>query len=232
MPKKEMVKAKFNFSYGHLKQLGDGTLILIDRDIAEFNDRGFNATKRTAFVNAINSFANFATDEQMDGIKITATETKDATRNVVETKMRTIFLAAKNVFGANTGTYREFGNPDLTKQSDAELVRNAKMMVTTTTKYLTNLSGEGITTAKITSLDGAKTIFDNAIDAQEQAIRNRDNSTEKRATIANDLYDLIVKYNDTGKDVWVETSESKYNDYVIYDTATGLPDANVLPPLV
>lgn len=232
MSKKEMITTNFRFTYGYLKQLADATLILIDRDIVEFTDRGFNATKRAAFVAAIANFANFATDEQMEGIKISATTAKDTARSVLEKQMRTFFLAAKIVFGENTGSYREFGNADLTRQSDEELVRNAKMMVTTATKYLTNLAGEGITIAKINSLDIAKTTLDNAIDAQKNAVHNRDNSTEKRALLANELYALIVKYSDTGKDIWAEVSESKYNDYVIYDTPTGEPEVLDVPPVV
>ena len=225
-----MITTNFKFSYGYLKQLADATLILIDRDMPQFTDRGFTAAKRTALVSAINDFAIFATDEQMEGIKISTTTAKDTARSSVEKQMRTIFLAGKNVFGENTGGYREFGNTDLSRQSDEELVRNAKMMVTTTTKYATNLATEGITAAKIALLDTTKTTFDNAIDAQTNAIHNRDNSTEKRAMLANDLYALVSKYSDTGKDIWVEVSEAKYNDYIIYDTPTGAPAEEVLTP--
>jgi len=224
MSKKEIVKVKFNFTFAKLKQLADGMLILIDRDITEFNDRGFTVDKRTQFVDAIDKFANFPTDEQMDGIKITATAEKNVIRNAVEKRMRTFLLAAKIVFGEDTGAYREFGNPDLTHQTDAELVRNANMMVDTATKYLSELSTEGITAAKVALLDSEKTTFDNAIDFQQNAINNRDNSTEQRANYANSLYDLLVKYSEIGKDIWYDVSESKYNDYIIYNTPTGEND--------
>jgi hypothetical protein len=224
MPKKEMVLQNFKFTYGFLKQLADSTLILIDRDIVQFTDRGFTPVKRTELVTAINTFSGFATDEQLSGIKVAITITKDTERNALEKQMRSILLAARNVFGEASGAYREFGNPDVGHQTDAELVRNAKMMVTTTTKYLSNLATEGITAAKITAFDALKTSFDTSIDLQTQAIYNRDNATEQRAILANSLYALIIKHSDTGKDIWAEVSEAKYNDYVVYDTVTGAPD--------
>ncbi len=224
MAKKDIIAPNFNFTFGHLKQLADSTLLLIDRDIAEFTDRGFTAAKRTQIVTALNNFANFPTDEQMNGLKITATAAKDAARVALEKQLRTIQLAGKQVFGANTGSFREFGNTDLSKQSDGELIRNAKMVSVTATKYLTNLAGEGITAAKITALDAARTALDTAIDLQTQAINNRDTSTEQRTILANTLYTLLAKYSETGKDIWVEVSEAKYNDYVIYNTASGGPE--------
>ncbi len=228
MAKKEMIVPAFNFSYGTLKQLADNTVALIDRDTVEFADRGFNAAKRTALVTAITNFDNAPTDEQLLGIKVEATALKDTKRSSLEKQMRTMFLAAKNVFGENTGKYKEFGDPNLSVQTDSDLARNAKTMATTATKYLTNLATEGITTAKIALLTTTRNELDAAIDAQTVAINNRDNSTEARVILANNLYQLVVKYNDIGKDIWVETSEAKYNDYVIYNTPSGTPE--ILPP--
>jgi hypothetical protein len=166
MSKKETIVPVFNFTYGHLKQLADSTLLLLDRDTTEFTDRGFTAAKRALIVTAMNNFANFPTDEQANGMKITATANKDAARATLEKLMRTMQLAGKSVFNEGTGTYREFGNTDLTRQNDSELVRTAKVLSVTATKYLTSLAGEGITAAKITALDTARTALDTAIDLQ------------------------------------------------------------------
>jgi hypothetical protein len=38
------------------------------------------------------------------------------------------------------------------------------------------------------------------------------------------LYLLLSKYSETGKDIWAEVSEAKYNDYVIYNTLSGGPE--------
>ncbi|HUM52623.1 MAG TPA: hypothetical protein PK431_12445 [Chitinophagales bacterium] len=224
--KKEIEKVKFHFTFGYLKQLGDRTLDLIDRDITEFTGKGFTPARRTAFVDAINVFANFPTDEQMDGLKIEATAVKNQSRGVVESHMRDIFLAAEIVYGLNSGLYRRFGNAELSSQTDYELVRNANMMVETATEYAAALLPEGIDAAKITALKDAKIKFDKDIDLKETAVKNRDNSTEMRAKVANALYDLISRYCKTGRNIWYEISEAKYNDYIIYNTPSGSDDGS------
>lgn len=216
-----MIIAKFNFSFGFLKQLADELVLSIERDIAEFTDRGFNAIKKTALLNAIDAFENFPTDEQLLGVKMSTTQTKDAARVSLETQMRTVFMAAKNTFGEKTGTFREFGDVNLSQQTDSDLVRSAKAMIATAAKYAADLAGEGITIAKIALMTTTRGELDKAIDDQNKAIKERDNATETRIILANDLYDLVVKYADTGKDIWITKSEAKYNDYVIYNTPSG-----------
>ena len=219
--KPENVKKDFNFSYAHLKQVGDNILNLIDRDLVEFTDHGFTPAKRTQLVDAIELFANFPTDEQMDGIKVAATIAKDNARKALEAKMRTMFIAAKNVFTENSGEYREFGNSEISRQTDEELVRTGNLMLASANKYASQLLDEGITVTKIDEFQDAKEKLDDNIDLQLSAINNRDTSTENRAKVANVLYHLIVKYCEIGKDIWYETSEAKYNDYVIYNTPSG-----------
>lgn len=217
MAKKEPILLKFRFTYGELKQKADVTLLLIDRDLAEFSDRGFTPAQRAELETAIEAVADFPADFQMEGMQMSATDAKFAARDVLESKMRTVFIAVKTIFGVKSATYRAFGNPNLTKQQDDELIRNAKDMVAEIPEHLADLEEEGITLAKAAQLNDAKNTFDMAIDAQRRAIKNRDKATEKRVLLGNALYDLVSKYNEIGKDIWYEISEAKYNDYIICD---------------
>lgn len=229
MAKKKVLFTLFNFSFGFLKQLADALLSNTARDLIEFTDRGFSISKKTEFELAIQQFDDFPSDEQLEGIQMDTTKSKNEYRANLEKQLRTFFLSAKNVFGDATGKYREFGNPDLTRQTDDVLVRSGKTMVKTATKYITDLATEGITADKISKLNDTVAGFDTSIDKQREAIKSRDTSTEDRAVLANAVYNLIVKYADVGKDIWRETSEAKYNDYVIYNTKSGGPEA-VTPP--
>ena len=56
---------------------------------------------------------------------------------------------------------------------------------------------------------------------QEDAIRLRDNATEDRIELGNELYKKIVELFDFGKDYWITRDEAKYNDYIISDTPSG-----------
>lgn len=226
-----MVVQKFKFSFGFLKQLADNFVSLIGRDIEEFTERGFNDAKKDAFEKAINDFADFPTDVELLGIKMNYTQTKDAARDSLETQMRTVFLAAKNTFGDNTGKFKAFGDTQISKQTDSDLVRSAKTMVATATKYAAELAEEGVTPQKVALIATTRDELDTALDAQSNAISDRDNATETRTILANNLYDLVVKYADTGKDIWITKSEAKYNDYVIYDTLSGTNEVPSTPPV-
>lgn len=224
MSKKKEVSRKYNLSDANLKQIADNMLMLLDRDIVEFSEMGFTPTKRADFVQMIQTFADYPSDEQLEGIKITATEDKLTTRTELEKIMRTISLIAKIVFKDGTGKYKEFGSADFTKQTDEELVRNAKIMSVSAVKYMNDLANDGLTAVKIQTLDLAKKSFDEAIDMQRKAIRERDTATEGRIEAGNTLYEALIKYAEIGKNIWYDNNEAKYNDYVIYNTPTGNND--------
>jgi hypothetical protein len=141
--------------------------------------------------------------------------------------MRSIFNMAENVFGLYSAKYKEFGNALISQQSDAEIVRVAKIMSSTAEKYLSQLADEGLTSEKITTLITQRNALDVAIDAQAKGISDRDVATESRVEALNKLYQLLTKYAGIGRDIFYETNEAKYNDYIIYDTPSGLPE---VPP--
>lgn len=228
--KKNPVTREYIFPDAFLKQKADEFINLLDRDIAEFTDRGYTPAKKTEFTNARNAVDNFPSDEQLEAIKIELTAQKDASRIALAKTMRTILNMAQNTFGLASAKYKEFGGSDLARQSDAELVRNARIMVVTAEKYLTELAPEGLTADKITTLTTQKDALDLAIDAQAKGISDRDVATEDRVEVLNVLYRLLTKYAGIGQDIFYETDEAKYNDYVIYDTPSGLPE--VVPPPV
>lgn len=222
--KKEQVTRDFKLADSVLKQKADELIALIDRDITEFTDRGYNAVKKAELTTARNAVDNFPNDEQLEAVKMNLTEQKDAARKALEKTMRSIFNMAENVFGQESAKYKEFGNAMISQQSDAEIVRVAKIMSLTADKYITELSDEGLTEEKVEMLITQRNTLDLAIDAQAKGISDRDVATESRVEALNRLYELLIKYAGIGQDIFYETSEAKYNDYVIYNTPSGLPE--------
>ena len=54
---------------------------------------------------------------------------------------------------------------------------------------------------------------------------------EDRVEAGNTIYTTLVKYTSIGLSIWETSDVAKYNDYVIYNTATGeMPE--VIPPAV
>ncbi|WP_346984690.1 hypothetical protein [Chryseobacterium sp. POE27] len=187
--------------------------------------------KKAELTTARNTVDNFPNDEQLEAIKMNLTEKKDAARNALEKTMRSIFNRAENVFGLYSAKYKEFGDAGISQQSDAEIVRVAKIMSLTAEKYLTELSDEGLTSEKIATLIAQRNALDVAIDAQAQGVSDRDVAAEGRIEALNKLYQLLTKYTGIGKDIFYETNEAKYNDYIIYDTPSGLPETPPVDPL-
>ena len=218
--KKEIV-VQFNFTFSKLKQLCDNMLQLLDRDLVEFTDRGFTPAKRAVFANQINAFVAIPSDEVFDGMKQTATQNKDNARLALEIAMRSIVNMAQSVFKNFPGKQAEFGNFEISRQKDDELVRNAKLMKDAATKYLTELTAEGLTAAKITALETLRTTFDTTIDLQNKAVTDRNEVTEQRRIEANKLYEILMDHSNRGKSIFADVSQAKYSEYVIYDTLSG-----------
>ena len=222
--KKEMVTRNFNLTDAVLKQKADEFIDLLDRDTAEFSQRGYNAAAKTVFENARDAVNDFPSDETLEAQKTGLTAAKDAARSSLEKSMRTIFNMASNRFGAQSAQYRAFGEPDITRKPDAELARTYKIMVSAANQYLGDLASEGLTQPMIDNVTAQGIALDGAIDAVASGITDRDIATESRIESLNALYNLITKYAGIGQDIFYETNEAKYNDYVIYDTPSGMPE--------
>jgi len=224
MTKKREPQRDYRFTDGKLEQTGDGIIAAFERDMAEFTARGLKAERKDNLILLRNDFADFAPDDFYLGEQGIKTEAKDLARARLITPLRTVFTAAENVFGVKSAQYKQFGNASLTKLTDDNLIRNARNVVVTATKYLAELVTEGITEAKLTEVTGFIKAFDDAVDAQLAAQREREIAVGDRVEKGNAFYRELVKISNTGKDIWYEVNEAKYNDYVIYNTSTGEPE--------
>ena len=222
--KKEVVTRTFKFVDALLKQKADEFLNLLDRDSVEFAERGYDAAAKTNFEAARDTVSNFPSDETFDAQKIQLTATKDAARSALEKSMRTVFNMAANKFEKNPAKYRSFGDAEISRKPDAELVRLYKVMVTAANENLSDLASEGLTQNKIDNITTQGIALDVAIDALAKGISDRDMATENRVENLNYLYSLVSKYAGIGQDIFYEDNEAKYNDYVIYDTPSGMPE--------
>ena len=222
--KKSMAIRLYNLTDAVLKQKADEFVTLLDRDQLEFAQRGYDAAAKTAFTEAVEVINTIISDETLEAEKMMLTEKKIAARSVLEKSMRTIFNMAANKFGNQSAQYRAFGSATISTQPEAELARTYKILVNAANKNLTELLTEGLTQAKITELNDQGIAYDIAVDKVAEGISNRDIATENRVEALNSLYKLVIKYAGIGQDIFYEINEAKYNDYVIYNTPSGLPE--------
>jgi hypothetical protein len=225
MGKKREAIREYRFTDAKLERKGGEVIQLIERDADEMEDRGINEERKNRLIELRESFAKFPTDQYYLGHQSIATENKDNARARLITLLRSVFNAAENVFGYGSSQYLQLGSGNLTKLTDDNLVRNTRNTVVIATKYLDDLRSEGLTDTKIAELISLNKTFDESIDELLTAKRNRDIATKDRIDKGNALYNEIVKICNTGKDIWYEKNESKYNDYVLYNTSSGEREA-------
>ncbi len=223
MSQKEITH-KFSFSYSILVQVVKEKLQFVLRDMVKFNEFGIleehvNDTKQKN-----ENFENMPTDNELVGAQAIATEAKTARREEVIEKIAKIMRRVKNRFGIGSAIYNRFGTHDLTKMNDAKLLMCSKQVIRVSRLYLSELASEGLTEEIIVDLETSRKAFDKTNETQSNAIAERDIVTESRAISANEIYDRLVKYCDTGKDIWKDVNHAKYNDFILYNTPTGTSD--------
>ena len=224
MFKQKVLVRIYNFTDAWLIQLADSLLLLIVRDGAELLKRGVSELKKATLQELRDQFSATKPDDYYLALAAIETENKDAARDTLAIALRTIYVAAENVYETGTAHYEAFGNPALTRLTDEELIRNSHMAVGTARKFLTQLADEGINEAYLVSTEALTDNFDRAVDVQREAQQARDLATEDRILKGNALYKMIVKICNSGKDAWAPVNESKYNDYIIYNTPSGKPE--------
>ena len=225
--KKQIVTRDYKFSDGFLKQKCDTVATSVTRDQTEFTPRGIVAADVTAFETQSENFGLLATDEELLGEVSTATEIKDTAAELVRVKVRTVRTMAENKWGEGSARYRTYDFKDMSELPDEDLVRLGRRVIRVGNNQLTDLATEGLDAAFLTALDGLVVSFDKEIDDQSDSVEDRDIATEDRIENGNALYKVLVRFCNTGKDIWINRDEAKYNDYVIYNTPSGAPE----PPL-
>jgi hypothetical protein len=208
----------FNLSDSELALYASNLVGFMTRDAAEFAARGVNAAAITALEAKGNEFEAFPTDAEYQGLVTIATEDKDADREQLHVDIRGITDRAMLKWGEDSGRYKRFDVKNLTKLADKDLHFAARRVVRIGTIYLADLAAEGLTQAMLDALTALAQSFEDNLNDLRDAIAVRDEKTEERIELGNELYALVSKYCEIGKVIWKETSEAKYNDYIIYPT--------------
>lgn len=211
-------KRKYQMADSTLIQKSEDIISSMTRDAADFLAKRNVAPARMATLNTAQAaFAEFPTDEELQGDVTVRTEYKDAKRVALEEAIRSIRGMADTKFNGS-GLYKTFAFNDLSGQTDPELVRMGKRVARVGTTLLSQLASEGLTAQMLTDLETLSADFFALIDGVDDAEETRDIKTQQRVTLGNALYDKVVEFANIGKAIYEDTDEAKYNDYVITDT--------------
>ncbi len=222
MAKKEEVKRVYHFADSWLIELSNRSKTFITRDISEFAGFNVDAAAVTAFDGEINAFEAFETDEEFAGVQSEATEAKDAAMDAVKSDIRSIMTRVESKHKPKTARYRRFGTKGLNEMYNGQVLSCGRRVERVATAVLADYTDVGLTAVIITELGTKCQTLEDKIDEQADAIANRDIATEDRIEMGNALYDKLMNYCSFGQQIWAETDEAKYNDYIIYTSSGSL----------
>lgn len=218
MAKKIEVARKYRFKDSELLLLAEKILSNFKRDSREFEVYNYNKQDvNDQFEKLMRDFADIKSDDFMKAKVGIATETKDNAANDITKFMTSIRVRARVLWGEKSTKYKMFPS---TQVPHKELVRLASKYIHVMNEYYAELSERGITQDMINQLNDYKNALDKALDEQARIMSERDMLTEERKQKGNKLYDFVSEISKIGKDIWNSTNETKYNDYVIYNTSS------------
>lgn len=220
MKKKEAVRL-FNFSDAVLITKTKEKIAFMRRDATEFVAFGIQNTDINLLETKVNAFANTITDIEAVADQTAVTTQKDAKAEALRVAIRSVMARVELKFASNTSKYRKFGTEALANQTDADLLITGKRVVRVGTIFLADLANNGVTTTMLNSITTLCNDFENLIIDLKIKIGERDVLQEERVEIANELYSTLVRYTNTGQNIWTTSNVAKYNDYVLYNTLTG-----------
>jgi hypothetical protein len=200
-------------------------LTYVRRDITEFNKFGVTKDTVDETDGILLDFENIPNDEELEGAQVLTTQTKDTQAETLRVAITLIMNRAESKYGKESGMYRKFGVDAVSKLDGGKLTYVSKRVLRVATSLLTDLASKGLTQAILTELELLISNYEKALSAQEDAMSDRDIATEDRAVKANEVYKIVTDLCVTGKRIWASRNEAKYNDYLIYDTPSGGPEA-------
>lgn len=222
------VKPKFKLSQGDLIQLGNGTLTLLNRDTEEFAKYGVNAAYKSSLLELVTAYNSVMYDELYEQRQMLATDQKNKIADELKTALRRVMLILESAYSTRNIMYISFRNTEISKMTDSDLLIKAKSSAQILTDSFSQIVEFGLTTAIIDELFTLAETLNENLTAQTTAVQNRDNATQFRVNIANNLYEKVSRIRSIGRKMWAELDEAKSNDYVIYDKSS-TPNIPVIP---
>ncbi len=225
MMKLNEVLRGFNLTYDSLIQKTDDLILSAIRDLIDLAKFGMTQEKIDKTQLIRDEFVDMPTDHELLGDQIRTTEEKSKIADILRTDIKNIGSRIMLKFGKKSWQYRTANIGEVSQLVDEKLCRTGYSLVRTATELLEELTDTGLTQEIIDLLKTHTQQFDELIDLKQKAINQRDISTQDRRVKANELYASLMHISETGKATYQGTNEAKYNDYVIYNTATGSKNA-------
>jgi len=194
------------------------------RDMEEFKNFGYSEENAQQLEKDLKAFLDIPTDEETEGDRMIVTERKNKIQRDYQERVRELMIRVRSQFGKDSALNLQFGVHGLANLSDNALLRLSGRIARLAEIHLEELLPKGFTKEEFDSLNQLAGEFELALYEQDMAKAQRDIATDRRAKKASEIYKEISKICETGKEIWNDLSEAKYNDYIIYNTPSGKPE--------
>ncbi len=215
---KVKLKREFKFSYAELNVVVNSKTSFAMRDSNEFVEYGYTTEKIQAIIDANQELAALASDKEMEGEKMLVTEKKDQLVDDLSLAAHKALMVVEVSNPVDSAFYKQFEIKSLTKLNDAELIHEVNKLVAVAKKYRSQLEADGMTQDRIAQLKSLRNQLNSVVTQKNLAEGEREITTEHRIVLANKLYKDVVRLCNVGKGIWINQSEARYKDYVVYKT--------------
>jgi hypothetical protein len=196
--------------------LADRIRSTMTRDLAELSEFGITAGKITEFGNLTNEFLKFPQDTVYLSDLINVTQKKNQSREAIKEEIRKSVQRCRLKWGANSLQEKSLGIVGMANFSDENLLFASRRVHGQMTILLPELADVGLTQAILDNFENLNISFESEINNKKDIINLRETQTKLRISKANELFELISKYCELGKQVFFMTNEAHYNDYLIH----------------
>lgn len=215
---------KYKMADGKLVETIIRVLVGANRDVAILADFGWDQVSIDALETAMHDFTDLPTDGELSAMMAEKTEAKNLLRKAATDYVRVEIMGrVAQRYGEDSRTYDRFRVSDIQAVADGEFVFVLKRVARQAGMLAAELAAKGLTPAHIAQVTQYALDFVDAIEAQDQAIDDRDVAVQTRIEAGNALYELLVQLANMGKRKWLNVDESRYNDYVLYPNQSAGP---------
>jgi len=216
--KKQVTNRKYNFPDADLYMECLERIKYAHRDIDHFKNYSFDLQRLKTFKSNCDKFRALPDDDELVGDQMVVTEKKDTAREKLKNAIRSIMTKVSMRYSNRTGRYRKFGTAKMGDMTDAQLVFCGRRVARVARQQIDFLAEVGINDTGISRVTEACRVFENAMNIQQDKVADRDISVERRVELGNKIYDELIIVCNIGKDIWVESDTTKYEQYCIYES--------------
>lgn len=188
----------------------------LNTDLADLSEYGLTQQKINELEALNEAFMHYPPDNWMRGdIKNMARDKNQILENVKDA-IRKMALRCRVKWGNGSLQEKSLGITGYGNFSDENLLFAAGRVHSQMTIFLPELSDEGLTQALLDNLAALNQALETALYNLKNKINERQVRTEERLKLGNEIYDLVTKYCEIGKNFYENTDSTKYKQYIIY----------------